>query len=156
MRLHTNVRRPSPQCLRATLDDSDIINCPFTSIDDKTANDIRVKNIDTIRGRQVRQSQKAMPKLDATHVPSTLKQQYRDVRLFVDVLWTNSLPFPHTISEILTLRTIARLLNREKESLSGFLTAGVDLCKNMVLMSLPSMLTLNSNVSKKLSLHPST
>ena len=78
------------------------------------------------------------------------------MRLFIDAFWVNSLPFLHIISEVIMLRAAARLLNREKENLSGFLTAIVDLHTHVALMSQLLMLTSNSNVSRKFFLHPLT
>ena len=49
--------------------------------------------------------------------------------LFIDVLWVNGLPFLHTISEFVTLRTEARLPNKKKEILSGSFTTVIDLCE---------------------------
>ena len=55
------------------LDENDAINCTFTSTDAKISNDIWGNNIDAIRGREIIQSQKSMPKLDTVHVPAALK-----------------------------------------------------------------------------------
>ena len=70
-----------------------------------------------------------MPKFDVMHAPADVKQRRHDVRSFGDTSCVNGLPFLRTISEVLTLRTIARLRTREKDSLSGFLTAVIDLNK---------------------------
>ena len=114
MMLLTKIGQPRSQCFRKTLDENDIINFHFTSTNEKISNDIWEKNVDAIRCREIHQSQKATSKLYTTHAPASLKQRHHDVRLFVDVVCINDLPLKKTISKVLTLRTIARMPNREK------------------------------------------
>ena len=71
--LQTKIGWNGVKCSRTMLDENDAINCTFTSTDAKISNDIWGKNIDAIRGREIIQSQKAMPKLDTAHVPTALK-----------------------------------------------------------------------------------
>ena len=47
-----------------------------------------------------------------------LKEQYKLVHLFVDVMYVNGLGFLHTISEKITFRTLSYLKSESKESIS--------------------------------------
>ena len=82
--MHTKIGQPGTQCFRIMLDENDVINLPFTSTDDKIANDVWGKSVDAIKGSQVRQSQQATPKLDATDIPTSLKHRHHGMRLFID------------------------------------------------------------------------
>jgi len=82
-----------------------ILNCPYTPADDIIAHDIFGPDVATIRGRSLRPSQHKIPLLNLIDVPKELRAIYKNVRLFIDVLYVNRIPFLHTISETLGVRT---------------------------------------------------
>ena len=124
------MNRPGIQCYRWLLNANRILNCPCAEKDDETSEDAHRKYIGTIKERNLREPQTPVPRLALQDVPIELKCLHKQLILFVDVLYMNRMPFLHTMSEMLGVRTSQVLPSRFKDNLLEFIKEIVSLCKN--------------------------
>jgi hypothetical protein len=94
-----------------------IRNCPVTSDDAKRALKTYGPDIATLKGKTVKKQNQGIPNFQAAQIPVPIIEQYKNVRLFIDIFWVNGSPYFHTISEWVKFRTVAAINNRNKRTL---------------------------------------
>ena len=86
-----------------------------------------IESVDVIRGRTLREPQKRVTELKKVKISDELRAPFREIRLFIDVLWFLGLPFLHTISKNIGARTSAIIPNRESDSLKKALLSVINM-----------------------------
>ena len=79
--------RPGVQAFRDILDKHLLIICPYASKDDKIAEAMRGKDVSTIRGHKLLESQQQVPALMPIYFDCALKELHKNVRLFADIFF---------------------------------------------------------------------
>ena len=84
--LRGKIGRPEQVKLCNTLDAGLILNCPFTSRNAKRAEDIFGKEVAIVRGREIRDPQRATPRYERRdHLASGMKERNIKVNLSADI-----------------------------------------------------------------------
>ena len=125
--LYRKIGRPAESDYNGYLDDNLIRNCPLTSDDAKRAMNIYGDEFATLQGKTVKHQNKSIPNFQTVKIPAPIIEQYKDVRLFIDIFWVNGSPFFHTISEWIKFRTVAPITNRKKRTLHMETQAVIDM-----------------------------
>ena len=115
--LYRKLGHPSEKTFRHLLDSNYIRNCPITSDDAKRALLIYGPDIATLKGKRTRRQHPRIPDHTPVLIPAPIIEQYKTIRLFVDIFWVNGQPFFHTISQWIQFQTVARIRNRTKQTL---------------------------------------
>ena len=125
--LYRKLGHPSERDFNKILQSNLIRNCPITSDDAKRAMIIYGPDILTVKGKAVKRQNNSIPAYQPILVPEPIITQYSDIRLFVDIFWVNGTVFLHTISQFVKFRTVARIINRQKNTLLMELRAIINL-----------------------------
>ena len=125
--LYQKVGRPEIQHFCEMLDNNIILNCPYTANNDIITHEIFGKDLGAVRGRKLKESPKVIPSIPTVQVPQQLKTIHHKVQLFVDVFFVNGIPFLHSISENIGLRTSEVLPDRYADSLLKYVDAAIDI-----------------------------
>ena len=112
------VGSPTLRNLSKWLNDGQIANCPITSKDARLAELIHGVDVVKLRGKMSKKTQRINVEPVKVKIPLSLRDKYKSVRLYMDVMYTNGLSFLHTISGKIEFRTISYLMSETKESLA--------------------------------------
>jgi hypothetical protein len=109
-----SIGRPSEQEFRKILQHNLIRNCPVTPHDAKRALMINGPDVATLKGKTVNRQNSGIPDHQTVQIPDPIINKYRDIRLFIDIVWVNGSPYVHTISQWIKFRTVAPINNKTK------------------------------------------
>ena len=129
MELHCKLAKPGVNKFMCDLDNCNTLNCPCTSRDMKVALSTCRKETGTVRGRTLRKKQEVIPRINRVCVPECMLEYYRNIRLFLDIMYINAIPFLHTISEYVKLCTSVFMNNRKEGTFIEKLKAAIDVCE---------------------------
>ena len=115
--LYIKLGRPSQQCFEQMLSNKLIHNCPVTTEDARRALTIYGPDVSALKGKTTKHKGTAHPQVKPITLPTHILENHKDVTLFVDILYVQGIPFVHTISKKLKLRTTAMIPRRNKTQL---------------------------------------
>jgi len=124
--LFVKVGRPGKQHFRYMLGNNLLLNYPYISENDKIAEYIFGQELGTVHGRKLRSKPTSVPSIPLQKVPSALKTIHKDVRLFIDIFFINGIPFLHSISQNIGLRTAEVLPDRYIDSILSQLKKAIN------------------------------
>ena len=107
--LYAKIGRPSHAKYLKILNNNLIRDCKITSEDAKIALHIYGPDKATVKGKTVRRQPSRVPVTPLSHLPESIIEFHSQVTLCVDILFVNGVPFLHTISKNIQLRTIEEL-----------------------------------------------
>jgi hypothetical protein len=87
-------------------------NCPLTTDDIMTAEDILGTNVQSLQGKQVRRGGQHVV-IERQDVPRTIMEGYKNVTLSIDIMFVNKIPFLVTISRGIKFGTAETLTDRK-------------------------------------------
>ena len=111
-KIHDIIGRPSRADYIKIVDGNLIPNCPITSQDIRAAEDIFGPNLGSLKGKTVRRETSHVD-IEEVPLPPTILSRYRDVRLCIDIMFVNAIPFFITLSRALKFGTVTHLVNRQ-------------------------------------------
>ena len=114
--LQKRIGHPSDQAFQEYLANGLINNCPVTVDDHKRGRLIYGPDPAMLKGKTVKRSSVPVPSLDVQPIPSHIATHHSRLTLCADYFYVNTIPFFHTISRKLQLRTSASVPNRAKRT----------------------------------------
>ena len=109
--LYRKLGHPSEKEYQHILESNFILNCPITVDDAKRALKIYGAAVSTLKGKTVKKQNKGIPDYRKTMIPAPIIEQYKNIRIFMDIFFVNGIPFFHTISNWIIFRTVAVIKN---------------------------------------------
>jgi hypothetical protein len=91
--LYRKIGPPSEKDFNDILDNQLIRNCPVTSDDAKRAVQIYGPAINVLKGKNVKKQNKGIKNYQPIQIPAPIIQKYRDLRIFMDIVFVNGTPF---------------------------------------------------------------
>ena len=110
--LYTKLQRPSRDQFLKLLNHNLIRDCPITSEDANRAEYIYGADVGSLKGKTTRTKPSAIPSKDLIPIPQSILDWHKNVTLCVDIFFIHGIPFLHTISRDIKLRTVEELSNR--------------------------------------------
>ena len=106
-------------------------NCPLTVDDAKRALHIYGPDVESLKGKTVRKTPKAIEDMTRVNTTETLKDLHPHVNLSVDYFFVQGITFLHSISRGYDFRTIENIKDFGKKSNKSKILTGVKKCVNI-------------------------
>jgi len=110
--LYIKIGRPSRTSFIHILNNNLIRECPITADDVNRAEYIYGPDVGTMKGKTVRKRPSAVPTKTLIPLPISISTWHKEITLCADIFFLNGIPFLHTISKDLQLRTVEELQSR--------------------------------------------
>jgi len=115
--LYIKIGRPSRKSFIHIVNNNLIRECPITCDDINRAEHIFGPDIGTLKGKTVRTQPSAVPTRNLIPLPMSIQTWHKNITLCADIFFLNGIPFLHTISKDLYLRTVEELQSRSYKHL---------------------------------------
>ena len=115
--LYKKIGRPSQKTFEHILSHSLIRNCPVTVDDAKRAIEIYGQDIASLKGKSTKTPAQQVATFIPIAIPAAILKDHTEVTLCMDLFYVNKIPFFHTISRKLKVRTVSNITTRDKKTL---------------------------------------
>ena len=115
-KLYHIIGRPSLENFKHILMQKIIKNCPVTPEDVDIAEKIFGKDVATLKGKS--KNPRPLPVIyDNVEIPPEIKEQHRNLKLCLDMMFVNQLPFLTSIDSTIKFRSCVPLNNQKAEEI---------------------------------------
>jgi hypothetical protein len=90
--LYRKIGHPAEQEYNEILDNNSIRNCPVTSDNARRALHIYGPELATVKSKTVKKQNKGIPNYLPIQILAPIIAKYKDIRIFMDILWVNGSP----------------------------------------------------------------